>query len=282
MHTQRPASVAQMLCLILSYFPPFIAMMIMMSAAVAFAVYTRSVVNFTGHLMMCLTSLSFFFGNMFISFFRCVFTPAGYVPHSWVHQPTLLKDNEPVSSAGTLNTVRLTTKSGELRYCYVCQLFKPDDAHHCYDCGRCVVRMDHHCPWINNCVGKDTEKFFILFLCYVACSGLSMALCVGFGLRNGYVNGAWNTVRSVALVFIGGLFGIVMVGFGGFHLVLLWRGTTTMGAHIARKSGNGPDRWIPSRSGTLEAVFGNWRPCWHVVLPLAPRRDRAAAELVAV
>ena len=104
MHTQRPASVAQMLCLILSYFPPFIAMMIMMSAAVAFAVYTRSVVNFTGHLMMCLTSLSFFFGNMFISFFRCVFTPAGYVPQLGT-STDIAEGQRAGIFAGTLNRI---------------------------------------------------------------------------------------------------------------------------------------------------------------------------------
>lgn len=40
---------------------------------------------------------------------------------------------------------------------------------------RCVKRMDHHCPWVNNCVGHNNHKYFILFVTY-ATIGMGYAI----------------------------------------------------------------------------------------------------------
>eukprot|EP00039_Didymoeca_costata_P001968 m.56624 g.56624 ORF g.56624 m.56624 type:complete len:317 (-) comp11049_c0_seq2:67-1017(-) len=66
--------------------------------------------------------------------------------------------------------------------CRKCQNYRPRFAHHCSICGRCVRRMDHHCPWINNCVGEDNQKYFMLFCLYVAISSFIGAVMTGCSL----------------------------------------------------------------------------------------------------
>eukprot|EP01137_Pigoraptor_chileana_P007272 Opistho-2@3510 len=113
--------------------------------------------------------------------------------------------------------------SGELvTNCLKCKNYKPHRAHHCSVCKRCVRRMDHHCPWVNNCVGQNNQKYFLLFVGYtflMCVHGFTLAVhrlvsCLNsdfddIGCIGGNENGNTNWVIFIALLcFEGLLFGI--------------------------------------------------------------------------
>lgn len=61
--------------------------------------------------------------------------------------------------------VRDTKGFKPIRYCQVCNIFRPPTrASHCYTCGVCVVGFDHHCVWLGTCIGKRNYLDFIIFL----------------------------------------------------------------------------------------------------------------------
>lgn len=54
---------------------------------------------------------------------------------------------------------------------------KPERTHHCSVCKFCVIKYDHHCPWLNQCVGLDNERYFVLFLFWLVIGCLIVLAC---------------------------------------------------------------------------------------------------------
>jgi len=138
--------------------------------------------------------------------------------------------------ADMTNMTTVTAKStGQPRYCQKCRCVKPDRAHHCSSCGRCVLKMDHHCPWVATCVGLRNYKPFLLFLLYTSvfcwlCFGVS-AVWVWtevFVDQSAQSDGGWKAVNGILLAVLGGIMGLVLTGFTGWHVYLAITGQTTI------------------------------------------------------
>ena len=57
-----------------------------------------------------------------------------------------------------------TYKDEPLLLCPECEIRRPPRSIHCVECNRCTDVYDHHCPWLNNCIGKNNQSCFMMFL----------------------------------------------------------------------------------------------------------------------
>jgi len=67
-------------------------------------------------------------------------------------------------------------------FCKKCNSERPPRCHHCSVCDRCILQYDHHCLWLNNCIGYNNRRSFILTLVYItaACWYAVLLLYVPF------------------------------------------------------------------------------------------------------
>ncbi|XP_075862949.1 palmitoyltransferase ZDHHC3 isoform X3 [Microcebus murinus] len=94
----------------------------------------------------------------------------------------------------------LQLKPGQVVYkCPKCCSIKPDRAHHCSVCKRCIRKMDHHCPWVNNCVGENNQKYFVLFTMYIALISLHALIMVGFHFLHCFEEDWTNLLQAYGL-----------------------------------------------------------------------------------
>ncbi|BFZ19637.1 hypothetical protein BsWGS_22676 [Bradybaena similaris] len=180
------------------------------------------------------------------SHLRAMFTDPGAVPKG---------------NATSEGIKHLGLKKGEVVYkCPKCISIKPDRAHHCSVCQRCIRKMDHHCPWVNNCVGENNQKYFVLFtlyICLISIHALYLAVshfinCVGRDWKGcSGMSPPATTIFLIFLIFEGMLFGI----FTGIMFA------TQMSAVCSDETGieqlKKEERERRSRWLSMKAVFGH-------------------------
>ena len=140
------------------------------------------------------------------------------------------EDGESMPHGMTTVTAKST---GKPRYCKKCRTVKPDRTHHCSTCGRCVLKMDHHCPWLATCVGLRNYKPFLLFLTYASlfcwlCFGVSAYWVWAAILDDAQMRESMLVVNTILLAVLGGIIGLVLSGFTGWHIYLAVTGQTTI------------------------------------------------------
>eukprot|EP00301_Raphidiophrys_heterophryoidea_P023314 c7234_g1_i1.p1 GENE.c7234_g1_i1~~c7234_g1_i1.p1 ORF type:complete len:283 (+),score=80.70 c7234_g1_i1:91-939(+) len=166
------------------------------------------------------------------SFLRVSMADPGEIPN-W------FADNASPNSKLKAKTVEQKS-DGTRRYCNKCQLYKPDRTHHCRVCGRCNLKMDHHCPWINNCVGSQNYKFFLLFITYSLASAI-FVFVVTLTTLPGLSDTISSESRTIILsdCIITGALSLALSAFVGFHFYLLVCNYTTIEFVEKRGCGGG-------------------------------------------
>ncbi|XP_023028463.1 palmitoyltransferase ZDHHC3 [Leptinotarsa decemlineata] len=171
--------------------------------------------------------------------------------------------------------------------CPKCCSIKPDRAHHCSVCQRCIRKMDHHCPWVNNCVGENNQKYFVLFTFYIATISLhSLFLAINQFLM--CIRHEWKecttysppatVVLLLFLMFEALLFAIFTVVMLGTQVQAIWNDET--GIEQLKKE---EARWVKkSRWKSIQAVFGRFSLLWFSPFARPAPKFKNESDLYAV
>ena len=158
--------------------------------------------------------------------------------------------------------IKYRTKTiSELKSCWdktcpKCNFVKPARTHHCSICQTCVFNMDHHCPWINNCVGLENYRYFLLFIFYLLV-GVSYFLISIISIWNHY-SYLDNKMMMQFLVILDSALILLMLLFNVWNWFMACSGLSTlefMGQATGYKK-NGFDYSFSRVRDNLFKVFG--------------------------
>jgi hypothetical protein len=108
-----------------------------------------------------------------------------------------------------------------------CQEVKPTRTHHCSTCDKCVFLLDHHCPWVNNCIGLENRRYFLLFILYLAI-GLVYMLVTLASIRHHYKAIRQHNDMFIFMVIFDFVLLTVLIGFNVWNWYLTLNGLTNV------------------------------------------------------
>lgn len=128
--------------------------------------------------------------------------------------------------------------------CKYCNEIKPLRTHHCSICGSCVIKMDHHCPWVNNCIGQNNQRYFLLFIFHLFFYAFFIAVLSIPMIFSGYFFKSENEFRMICVLSIAGV--LILIFFNSWNWFLALQNATTI-EFFGQKSGmnvsNGIDKF---------------------------------------
>ena len=159
----------------------------------------------------------------------------------------------------------------------ICQVFKPERAHHCSICNLCILNMDHHCPWVNNCIGFYNRKFFIQLLFYFFLT--SFFLCItyipySFEIIKTIIEtkgkGDFNNIYKNFLILLNNIvllgFSIVDFNFTKYHIKLISSNLTTIETLDKELIKN--KKYDLGFKKNFKQIFGNNKLLWFLPINL--------------
>ncbi|KAI0036456.1 zf-DHHC-domain-containing protein [Vararia minispora EC-137] len=181
--------------------------------------------------------------NLFSHYYYACTVPPGFVGNAPTTQglgwrwASARKDKH---KRGVSWSEELNITPARLSMCSKCKVTRPERAHHCRVCNRCVLKYDHHCPVrINQCVGINNERHFVLFMAYLVIATFFFALlgfphvADAFGLNsyemhwNYYIPAIYFAITYILCLVMSFAVAVML----GWHLFSVSVGETAVEAH---------------------------------------------------